>query len=489
MHFKPLTAVALGLASLSAVSGLNRTVENPAAIIDAQSDRGTWEGWGTSLAWWAKRFGDRDDLADIFFTLNTTSLNGDNLPGLGMTIARHNAGACSWNAIGDLRMAVSERMMPSRQIEGHWIDWMSDDPTSPSWQWDVDKSQRAMLQKAKARGANRFELFSNSPMWWMTQNRNPSGHVNGTENIQPHNLADHAKYMATVAQHARDNWGIDFESVEPFNEPSANWWMANGTQEGCNIDVYTQGTIINLLRAELDNRGLGAAIIAASDESYYDQAADTLAYLADTGGDLHLKRVNVHGYQYDKGSRDRLSALAATNALRLWNSEYGEDDVTGRRLAGNLMLDFRWLRPTAWVYWQVLDNWGWGLVRADNESGDLGNANQKYFVLAQFARHIRQGMRILDGGADNVVAAYDAAQSKLVIVAVNWGNPQNLHFDLSGFAQASTDGATVARWRTQTGDGDRYIHATDTKISGKRFHSFFQSGMVQTFEIENVKLF
>ena len=28
---------------------------------------GAWEGWGTSLCWWAKIFGDRDDLADLFF--------------------------------------------------------------------------------------------------------------------------------------------------------------------------------------------------------------------------------------------------------------------------------------------------------------------------------------------------------------------------------------------------------------------------------------
>ena len=32
-------------------------------------------------------------------------------------------------------------------------------------------------------------------------------------------------------------------------------------------------------------------------------------------------------------------------------------------LASNLNLDMRWLHPTAWVYWQVLDDTGgWGLV-------------------------------------------------------------------------------------------------------------------------------
>ena len=29
---------------------------------------GVWEGFGTSLAWWAVAFGDREDVADLFFT-------------------------------------------------------------------------------------------------------------------------------------------------------------------------------------------------------------------------------------------------------------------------------------------------------------------------------------------------------------------------------------------------------------------------------------
>lgn len=37
---------------------------------DPSETFGTWEGWGTSLAWWANVFGDRDDLADAIFTLD-----------------------------------------------------------------------------------------------------------------------------------------------------------------------------------------------------------------------------------------------------------------------------------------------------------------------------------------------------------------------------------------------------------------------------------
>jgi galactan endo-1,6-beta-galactosidase len=104
--------------------------------IDPKSNWGTWEGWGTSLAWWAQQFGNRDDLADAFFTLKQTKVNSQSLPGLGFNIVRYNAGACSWNTIdGQEKMIVSPKIKRSRQMEGYWVDWNSTDPKSASWNW------------------------------------------------------------------------------------------------------------------------------------------------------------------------------------------------------------------------------------------------------------------------------------------------------------------------------------------------------------------
>jgi galactan endo-1,6-beta-galactosidase len=291
--------------------------------------------------------------------------------------------------------------------------------------------------------------------------------------------------MATIAKYAKDNWGITFESVEPFNEPIATWWKADGTQEGCHVDVATQATVINNLRTELDSRGLTSAMIAASDESYYDQAVSTFNGLGSTALGK-VGRINVHGYQYGDGRRDSLYSLVNAQGKKLWNSEYGESDATGSRLVSNLLLDFRWLHPTAWVYWQVLDGGGWGLITADNDAKTIDS--QKYYVFAQFTRHMREGMRILDGGADNVVAAYDATNKKLVIVAVNWGDAQYLNFELSAFSQPSTSGASVARWRTQISSGDKYVQYSDTVMSGTKFWSWFETNDVMTFEVPNVTL-
>ena len=474
------TCLALLLLALPGQLHANYTTQ-----IDPSENRGTWDGWGCSLAWWANVFGTRDDLADILFTTkdtaittNTASSNGQILPGLGMNIARYNAGGCTDNEIEGRRMVVSPNIPAFKQIEGFWRDWYSTDPTSASWRWSADATQRAMLLKARDRGANLFELFSNSPLWWMCDNFNPSGSSSGTtDNLQAWNHDEHAIYLATVAKYAKDNWGITFNSVAPFNEPIAGWWRADGTQEGCYFSTSTQATVIGNLRRELNNRGLQTSLVAASDESKYDMALDTWnAFNATTRA--QIGQVNVHGYQYGGGRRDLLRSAVGNH--RLWNSEYGEADSTGMELASNLNLDFEYLRPTAWCYWQPLDSGGWGLIRSNPGDNWIGEVNPKYFVLAQYSRHIRPGMTIINGGSSNTIAAYDQDGKKLVIVTTNYGTAQSITHDLSAF---SFLGGPIRRWITQTGAGDKYALRTDLSLSGKSLTAFFPANTVQTLEI------
>ncbi len=55
-------------------------------VIDPAATQGKWEGWGTSLCWMGKMFGDRDDVADILFSTKTVTLGSEQIPGLGMNI-------------------------------------------------------------------------------------------------------------------------------------------------------------------------------------------------------------------------------------------------------------------------------------------------------------------------------------------------------------------------------------------------------------------
>lgn len=480
MHSPSLVTLLACTATMAPSAAADRTV-----VVDASANWGTWEGWGTSLAWWAKAFGDRDDLANLFFTKNYQTLNGKNLPGLGFNIVRYNAGACATRTYHGDSMVVSSNIKPSRQMDGFWLDWGSRDPTSDSWDWSVDANQRAMLQMAKARGANIFELFSNSPMWWMCLNHNPSGStIIGTDNLQSWNYESHAIYMANVAEHAKNNWGIVFDSVDPFNEPISPFWLSSGNQEGCHFAVSTQNKVLGYLQTHLDSRKL-STYVAASDENRMTFAIATWLGLSGASKDI-IKRINVHGYEYGGGRRDWLYDLASDSKKKLWNSEYSEGDGSGKQLFQNLVLDFIWLHPTAWVYWQALDISGWGLIVGDNDAHTISGAATKYFVMAQFSRHVTPGMRILSTDDGSTMAAYDADAKKLVIVAANWDGAQQITYDITKYGRHGDDGATVARWSTNTGGGDEYASYNDIKISGGKFTVPFATNQVQTFEILNV---
>jgi hypothetical protein len=205
---------------------------NPPIRLDPAKTQGTWDGWGASLCWMGNVFGDRDDVADALFTMKAdVKLDDQTLPGLGMNILRYNAGACSDNEVDGKKIVLSPKIPKWKQLEGFWLDGKSEDPQSASWNWSADANQRSMLLKAKERGANWLELFSNSPMWWMCANQNPSGAAEATQdNLPPENYEKFAVYMATIAKQAQEKWGITFTTVEPFNESHSNFWQADGTQ-------------------------------------------------------------------------------------------------------------------------------------------------------------------------------------------------------------------------------------------------------------------
>ncbi|MEU9381545.1 beta-1,6-galactanase [Streptomyces sp. NPDC048279] len=483
-----LAAAGGGLLGSALAAGTARA--DATIAVSPSTSYGTWEGWGTSLAWWANVFGARDDFADIFFTTKSTTYNGTALPGLGLNIARYNLGGCSWNSVNGESMAASANIPAFKQIEGYWQDWNNEDPTSSAWDWTADATQRAMLVKAVNRGAT-AELFANSPMWWMCYNHNPSGAADGGNNLQSWNYRQHASHLAAVALYAKNHWGVNFATVEAFNEPSSSWWTATGTQEGCHIDATVQSAVLPYLRSELNTRGLTGTKISAADETSYDLARTTWnSYSSTTKG--YVDRVNVHGYQGSGGRRDLLYTDVVTTAGKaLWNSETGDDDGTGYTLAFNLLYDFRWLHPTAWVYWQVMDpSTNWAMIAYDADTLAAGAVTTKYYVMAQFSRHIRPGMKILDTGVSNAVAAYDASAKRLVIVALNTATAaQTLTFDLSGFTTVTGGtGGLVPRWNTVTTGGDAYKAYSDTYVSGRTVAVSVPAKAVQTLQIDGVTL-
>ena len=162
-------ALYTGLALLSLCFGESIAIADyTTKISPAEVRTASFDGWGCSLAWWANQFGDStqaDTLADICFTTKTVGWQNTLLPGLGLNIVRYNVGGGGGGAsIGGSKEQVSPNMPNFKNIMGYWLDWYNNDPSSQSWDWNRDLNQRKMLFRAKARGVNLVELFSDSPL-------------------------------------------------------------------------------------------------------------------------------------------------------------------------------------------------------------------------------------------------------------------------------------------------------------------------------------
>lgn len=424
--------------------------------VDPTSNLGQWEGWGSSLAWWARAIGgtaNADYYADLIYTMKST----DGYPGLGLNIVRYNVGG---GGINQPQENKGPKLQWQMDIHGYWADRNNDDPST--WNWSVDQNQRSMMQKARARSANVFEMFSDSPMWWMNSNRSTSGSDSGGDCLGPENYDRFTFYLASVARYSADHWGIKFDSVEPLNEPSADWWKYPGRQEGCHFDVATQQKIVASLRRTLDQLHLNDVAVAAADENNMDAGVNTWkGYSPATRGIIGL--VNVHGYSngtepYRGPNRVELRRVVGTK--RLWQSEYGDGDASGYTMAQEIIRDLKELDPSAWVYWQPVEpdvsEYGWGLLNAtytdthdrpSSEETPLVRVNRKFYVFGQFTRYIRPGYELISINNPNCIAAYDRSSQKLVVVEVTGYTPEVETLDVSRF---SVLGGTVQLIATTT---------------------------------------
>ncbi|GMF10381.1 unnamed protein product [Phytophthora lilii] len=493
LSIRSLAASALACALLASQPSQSAAADYTVKTDAATTLISSWEGWGTSLCWWANAFGDREDIADLLFTQkDAVKLDGTStgLPALGFNIARYNIGGSSKHVIDDsgteIAMKESPNMPAFKLIESFWVDWSSNDTTSKSWNWDADAKQRKMLQLATKRDVDLTEAFSNSPPWWMNNNHATAGGESGSkDNLQSWNHGQFALYLAAVVKQAKESWGINFNYVEPFNEPMSTWWQYPGGQEGCHFDVATQKDVLRKLRSKLDYFGLKDVAISASDENSDTQALSTLTSLS-TDADVMstIGKVNTHGYGNRESDRAPLKKLVEKVKKKFWDSEYGENDATGLSLAEAVAININQMGVSAFVYWQPFDGGGWGLINSAPGNMTIGTANPKYYALAQYSRHIRPGMTILSTDDKNTVMAYNTTSKLLVLATVNSGDSASkVTYDLSSFSKAA---GPVSAWTTETSGTGALYKTSKVKLSGTSFSASIPAASVMTFEIEGV---
>ncbi|RKP00010.1 hypothetical protein CXG81DRAFT_19974 [Caulochytrium protostelioides] len=348
-----------------------------------------WEGWGTSLCWWAAWAGKIsntlyfESLMDHLFTYDK---------GLGLNIVRYNIyGGSDPGDKGLFRDYAGE--------DGFWPG-----PDAP-FDWSRDAPQRRVLFAALARGVTTVEAFSNSPPAWMTVSGKAVGGLSGTaDNLRSDMVPRFAHYLCRVLAYY-ETQGVTFASLSPFNEPLATWWCyeANkqGFQEGCHHSVATQVAVLDAVREQLRLQKLAEPRLVASEDWSPGWTRDTLQ----AGGDQlwsRVDQVNTHGYgAMNRKDRAELGDLCRRHRVPLWLSEVGfpHAGLEGLiELAEHIILDITAMRCSAWIYWQALEQWGdWGMIHQSLREDDPQTIalTSKYHGMKHFTHHIRPGARLL----------------------------------------------------------------------------------------------
>jgi len=391
-----------------------------------------FEGWGTSLCWWANNVGGwatdkRNALVDLV---------ADPVNGLGYNVFRYN--------IGGGENPAHTHMDTFRDMPGF-------QQSNGTFDWDADANQRAVLLRLAERVTGPiFEAFSNSPPYWMTTSGCASGNTDGSNNLKSGSYEAFADYLVQVVKHYHDAFGISFRTLEPLNEPNASWWKADGGQEGCHFSPANQQTIIKAVSAALQSNGVTTTQVSASDENSMDDAYNNLRGFDAKSIDA-LGQFNVHSYAGSK--RAELRTLATSKGKRLWQSESGPLSVTlnsdidaAMFMAGRIITDLKDLQPEAWIDWQVADparNWASFAV---NNSAQSFTLLKRFYMHSGFSRYIRPGATFIRIDTADIVAAESADGSQVTIVVRNDdAAAKSFTFDLTAIASV---GAAVDVHRT-----------------------------------------
>lgn len=416
----------------------------------------------------------------------------------------------------------------------HTIDWYNkyyervDEECGYAWNydWDADKHQMNMIKAiAKAKGSEFIaEAFSNSPPYFMTNSGCSSGATDSSKNnLKENSYNAFAKYMADVIAHINkdDSYGFDFTSATGMNEPYTNYWGANSNkQEGCHIDQgYAQSRVIKALNWNIKDKGINNCIVSGTDETSIDIAIDSYNAL-DNDAKETISRIDTHTYSGSK--RYELRELAEKANKNLWMSEVDGDFTAGDNaghmasalgLAKHILLDLNWLKPSAWILWDIVDmhcdtgnshdgnDFGWlnqdggywGLT-ACNHDDEYIWLLKKYYAFGQFTKYIRPGHTIIRMSDDNAVASYDSQNHKLVIVVINtWATDRKCKFTLTNINMDNANNVQAIRTSGSLTDGENWADVSSScNISidknAKYIYANLKANSITTFIVNNVSM-
>ncbi|MEU1038510.1 glycoside hydrolase [Streptomyces sp. NPDC005907] len=474
-----------------------------------------FEGWGTSLVWFANATGDyppeiREKLAALLF--------GDD--GLALNIARYNIG-------GGNAPDVEDYLRAGGAVEGWWkapagttredTDWWSAEDAA-DWNPEADATQRWWVDRIK-KDIDHWETFSNSPPWFMTE----SGYVSGgfdanADQLKADSVDDFAAYLAGATKRLEKAHGIKVDTLDPFNEPNTGYWSTRlgadgqpvgGRQEGAHIGPELQQKVIKALAPALRKARTGTRI-SAMDETNPSLFTQNWNTYPEDVRDL-VGQMNVH--TYGTGGRTGVRDLAKAADKPLWMSEvegdWGDgqsftDMRPGLGLAQQMVDDLRELEPRAWVFWQPVEdhdnmkpggesarggNWGsiqlpFSCTSADTLATCPVRTNTKFDTARNFTHYIRPGDRLIKTDDTSSAAAVARKGDAATVVHVNrTADARAVTLDLSRFGRVARN-ATVTP--VVTSAGGKLDRRAPVRVTGGRATLTVPAQSVTSFLVKGV---
>ncbi|CAI5974423.1 unnamed protein product [Closterium sp. NIES-65] len=366
----------------------------------------TWKGWGTSLAWQGNYIGglaraNMDVLLDAVFHKSK---------GLGLNIVRYNIGG--GNSPQRSPQFARDQQTRLKAMPGYWP------AETAAFDWTADQRQRNVLFGARARGADVFEAFSNSPPWWMTVSGDVAGAKGRNQtNLQRKYEGKFANYLVSVVEKFAKYpaWNLTFDTLEPFNEPLEGFWTAGNGQEGCNVDPAAMGRVLAQTVKLLKARRLRTRVAAF--DSWVESTGKALASVRGMQG---AARINVHSYMdpappaKDPVRHTGQAYLAVRNMAKrlgkeVWVTEAGHMGRGGHPydlslyVVRTVMEAVNLLHASAFVYWMAYDpDIGWAIVRfpwtfPTGYSGPIPKPvlSKRYYMFKMLTSLVRPGSQPL----------------------------------------------------------------------------------------------
>ena len=384
-------------------------------VINSKQLHQTIEGWGSSLCWWAAQVGMwKEAKVDSIVDLITSPDK------LNMNIFRYNIGG------GDDPAHLGGHMVKGKgkRAEMEGFKPSADAP----YNWAADKGQRTLMLKIKAKRPDAiFEAFSNSPPYWMTYSGCAGGNIDPLkDNLKPEYFGLFCDYLVDVCKYYKDHYGLEFNSLEPFNESTSNYWYNLGSQEGCHFTPESQLKIIRLLAPRLQSAGL-KTIISASDETNLQSCIKVLKVYQSAGDILDkIGRLNTHTYSGTNSERAEVSRLVKSTGKPFWQSETGPSGRKASSFETDLFLaqkqfdDLNIIQPQAWLDWQLMEenNEIWCLLKCNFNSQQY-EIVKNFYVRMQITRFFKQGYTMIESGNEEVLAAINGDRTKIVVAILN----------------------------------------------------------------------